>query len=37
MSTPRQNRLEELEQRFSQLASALKESPEKEAISILHA
>ena len=37
MSTNRQNRLEELEQRFSQLASELKESPEKEAISILHA
>jgi len=37
MSMPRQNRLEELEQRFSQLASELKESPEKEAISILHA
>lgn len=37
MSTSRQNRLEELEQRFSQLASELEESPEKEAISILHA
>jgi peroxiredoxin len=37
MSTNRQNRLEELETRFSQLASKLKESPEKEAISILHA
>ena len=37
MSTIRQNRLEELEQRFSQLASELKETPEKEAISILHA
>jgi peroxiredoxin len=37
MRTSRQNRLEELEQRFSQLASELKESPEKEAISILHA
>ena len=31
------NRLEELEQRFSQLAQKLKNSPEKEAISILHA
>jgi len=37
MSTSRQNRLEELEKRFSQLAAELKESPEKEAISILHA
>ena len=37
MSTSRQNRLEELEMRFSQLAAELKESPEKEAISILHA
>jgi peroxiredoxin len=33
----RQNRLEELEQRFSQLADQLNDSPEKEAISILHA
>jgi len=37
MSTSRQNRLEDLEMRFSQLAAELKESPEKEAISILHA
>lgn len=33
----RKNRLEELEQRYSQLANQLKDSPEKEAISILHA
>lgn len=33
----RKNRLEELEQRYSQLADQLKDSPEKEAISILHA
>ena len=37
MTTPRKNRLEDLEQRFNQLASELQESPEKEAISILHA
>ncbi|HLE15372.1 MAG TPA: peroxiredoxin [Anaerolineales bacterium] len=33
----RTNRLEELEGRFSQLANQLQDSPEKEAISILHA
>lgn len=37
MMTPRSNRLEELEQRFSQLAPKLKDSPERDAISILHA
>lgn len=34
---PYNQRLEELEQRFSQLESRLKDTPEKEAISILHA
>ena len=33
----RNHRLEDLEQRFSQLKSRLKDTPEKEAISILHA
>lgn len=37
MTTQRNTRLEELEQRFSQLETRLKESPEKEALSILHA
>ncbi|MGE5223733.1 MAG: peroxiredoxin [Omnitrophica WOR_2 bacterium] len=37
MGTQRYVRLEELEQRFSQLEPKLKDSPEKEAISILHA
>lgn len=37
MVAQRNARLEELEQRFSQLESKLKDSPEKEAISILHA
>ena len=36
--TPQRNaRLEDLEQRFSQLESKLQDSPEKEAISVLHA
>ena len=37
MVEQRNNRMEELENRFSQLEPRLKESPEKEAISILHA
>ncbi|MDD5370151.1 MAG: redoxin domain-containing protein [Anaerolineaceae bacterium] len=37
MSIPRNARLEELEKRFSNLEPRLKESPEKEALSILHA
>jgi len=35
--SPHSQRLEELESRFSQLSQKLKDSPEKEAISILHA
>lgn len=37
MTSVRNARLEELEKRFSSLESRLKDSPEKEAISILHA
>jgi peroxiredoxin len=37
MNVQRNTRLEELEQRFSQLESRLRDTPEKEAISILHA
>jgi len=37
MNVQRNSRLEELEQRFSQLESRLQDTPEKEAISILHA
>jgi peroxiredoxin len=37
MIVQRNTRLEELEQRFSRLESVLKDTPEKEAISILHA
>lgn len=37
MNAQRNNRLEELEQKYSQLASQLQASPEKEAISVLHA
>ena len=37
MNLQRYSRLEELEQKFSELESRLEDSPEKEAISILHA
>ena len=37
MNVQRNSRLEELEQRFSQLEPRLRDAPEKEAISILHA
>ena len=37
MNVQRNTRLEELEQRFSELESRLRDAPEKEAISILHA
>jgi peroxiredoxin len=37
MNTNRNNHLEELENRYSQLESKLQDTPEKEAISVLHA
>jgi peroxiredoxin len=37
MNLQRNSRLEELEQKFSELESRMEDSPEKEAISILHA
>jgi peroxiredoxin len=37
MNTPHQDRIAELERRFTALETSLKDSPEKEALSILHA